>query len=55
MHPQIIGRHHRMQLLESVIQHILEHDGVWFAQMGDIVDDFRKREAAGGSNDQGQQ
>jgi peptidoglycan/xylan/chitin deacetylase (PgdA/CDA1 family) len=52
MHPQIIGRHHRLAMLERVIQHILEHDGVWFAQMGDIVDDFRRREAAGESNDQ---
>jgi peptidoglycan/xylan/chitin deacetylase (PgdA/CDA1 family) len=47
MHPQIIGRHHRLRMLERVLQHILEHDGVWFAQMGDIVQDFRRREAAG--------
>ncbi|MCU1686307.1 MAG: hypothetical protein JWQ81_7046 [Amycolatopsis sp.] len=46
MHPQIIGRHHRMQLLERVIQHMLGHDGVWFAQMGDIADDFRQRATA---------
>jgi peptidoglycan/xylan/chitin deacetylase (PgdA/CDA1 family) len=46
MHPQIIGRHHRMQLLEQLIQHMIGHDGVWFAQMGDIADDFRAREAA---------
>jgi peptidoglycan/xylan/chitin deacetylase (PgdA/CDA1 family) len=48
MHPQIIGRHHRLRLLERTIQHILEHDGVWFAQMGDIADDFRRRAAATG-------
>jgi len=46
MHPQIIGRHHRMQLLEGLIKHMLAHDDVWFAQMGDIADDFRAREAA---------
>jgi peptidoglycan/xylan/chitin deacetylase (PgdA/CDA1 family) len=46
MHPQIIGRHHRMQLLERLIQHMLAHDGVWFAQMGEIADDFRARQAA---------
>lgn len=51
MHPQIIGRHHRLQMLERVIQHILEHDGVWFAQMGEIADDFRRRDAGDG-NDQ---
>jgi peptidoglycan/xylan/chitin deacetylase (PgdA/CDA1 family) len=43
MHPQIIGRHHRMALLERVINYILEHDGVWFARMGEIADDFRQR------------
>lgn len=43
MHPQIIGRHHRMQMVERVIQHILEHDGVWFAQMHEIASDFRER------------
>ncbi len=43
MHPQIIGRPHRMRMLERMIQHILAHDGVWIAQMGDIADDFLKR------------
>jgi peptidoglycan/xylan/chitin deacetylase (PgdA/CDA1 family) len=46
MHPQIIGRHHRMQMLERVIQHILSHDNVWIAQMGDIADEFLSRNAA---------
>jgi len=45
MHPQIIGRPHRMQMLERLLQHVLEHDNVWFAQMGDIADDFRARAA----------
>lgn len=45
MHPQIIGRHHRMQVLEQLIQHMTSHDGVWFAQLGDIADDFRARES----------
>jgi peptidoglycan/xylan/chitin deacetylase (PgdA/CDA1 family) len=44
MHPQIIGRHHRMRMLERVIGHILEHDRVWFAQMQEIADDFRRRQ-----------
>lgn len=44
MHPEIIGRHHRMQMLERMIDHILEHDGVWFAQMGEVAEDFRRRE-----------
>lgn len=46
MHPQIIGRHHRMQMLERVINDILEHDGVWFAQMQEIAGDFRRTPAA---------
>ena len=44
MHPQIIGRHHRMAMLERVIQHILDHDDVWFAQMIDIANLFRSRQ-----------
>jgi len=47
MHPQIIGRHHRMKMLEHVIEHILEHDNVWFAQMHEIAADFRQRQGAG--------
>ncbi len=31
MHPQIIGRRSRMAMLERLIQHILGHEGVWFA------------------------
>lgn len=45
-HPQIIGRHHRLQALERLIRHMQSHDGVWFARMGDIADDFRARRAA---------
>jgi peptidoglycan/xylan/chitin deacetylase (PgdA/CDA1 family) len=46
MHPQIIGRPHRMQMLERIIQHILGHDNVWITQMGAIADEFRSRNAA---------
>jgi len=46
MHPQIIGRHHRMQMLERVIQHILSHDNVWITQMGAIADEFLSRQPA---------
>jgi peptidoglycan/xylan/chitin deacetylase (PgdA/CDA1 family) len=46
MHPQIIGRPHRLDMLERVITHILDHDRVWFTRMADIADDFRAREAA---------
>lgn len=43
MHPEIIGRHHRMRLLRETIEYILSHDNVWFATMGEIADDFRTR------------
>ena len=47
MHPQIIGRHHRMQMLERMVRHMTERDGVWFAQMRAIADDFRGRHNVG--------
>ncbi len=45
MHPQIIGRYHRLQMVEKLIRHMLKHDGIWFARMGEIANDFRKRES----------
>ena len=46
MHPQIIGRHHRMRMLERIIQYITSHEGVWIAQMGEIASEFRRRQEA---------
>ena len=37
-HPQIIGRPHRIQMLERFICYMLEHEGVWFARMQEIAD-----------------
>ena len=31
MHPQIIGRYHRLQLLDKMIRFIKGFPGVWFA------------------------
>ncbi len=45
-HPQISGRHHRLQVIERLIRHMQAADGVWFAQLGEIADEFRAREAA---------
>jgi peptidoglycan/xylan/chitin deacetylase (PgdA/CDA1 family) len=45
-HPYLIGRLHAMRMLERVLVYILEHDGVWFAQMGEIANEFRKREGS---------
>ncbi len=47
MHPFVIGRLHRMRMLERFIVYMLEHDGVWFARMGEVADDFRKRQKLG--------
>lgn len=41
MHPQIIGRWHRMVMLERLIQYIAGHAGVWFARCADIVTDWQ--------------
>lgn len=46
MHPQIIGRPHRMRMLERIIQHISRHEGIWMTQMGQIAEEFRRRQAA---------
>ena len=37
-HPQIIGRPHRIQMLERLISYMLEHDAVWFARMREIAE-----------------
>jgi peptidoglycan/xylan/chitin deacetylase (PgdA/CDA1 family) len=37
MHPQVIGRGHRMLMLERFIKHLGGHDGVMFSTMGDFV------------------
>jgi peptidoglycan-N-acetylglucosamine deacetylase len=41
MHPQIIGRGSRLRALETLIEHILEHDRVWFARMDHAADAIR--------------
>ena len=44
MHPEIMGRPHRMQLLERTIEYISEHEGIWWATLGEIADDFLSRQ-----------
>jgi hypothetical protein len=44
MHPEIIGRLHRMRMLQGILDHILERDGVWFATMDEIAMEFRSRQ-----------
>jgi hypothetical protein len=45
MHPQVIGRGHRMMLLERFIQHVMGSGSCRFARMGDVA-----QELNGGSN-----
>ncbi len=44
MHPQVIGRGHRMALLEHLIQHILSKGSARFARMGDVARELSARE-----------
>ena len=37
MHPQIIGRYHRLLMLEELIRYIAGHPGVWFATCAEVA------------------
>jgi peptidoglycan-N-acetylglucosamine deacetylase len=41
MHPQVIGRGHRMLLLERLIAHFQRHEGVRFATLSTVAEEFR--------------
>ena len=40
MHPQIIGRYHRLVMLEKLIKYIRGHTGVWFTTCTDVANDW---------------
>ena len=42
LHPFVIGVPHRIWVLESALDYILKHDGVWFATGEEIVDHYLK-------------
>ena len=48
MHPQIIGRAHRIMLLDTFIEHIKSHSNVWFTRCVDAAkhtrDEWNKRD-----------
>ena len=44
MHPQIIGRYHRIKMLEKLIQYISGHEGVWFATCAEVARDWLKQQ-----------
>ena len=41
MHPQVIGRGHRMLMLERLIKWFKEHPGTTFSRLGDAAEAFR--------------
>jgi hypothetical protein len=41
MHPQVIGRGHRLMLLERFIEHCLAYPSLHFARVRDVVESFR--------------
>lgn len=45
MHPQLIGRYHRLKMVEKLIQTIAGHADVWFARCTEIALDWRGRQA----------
>ena len=45
MHPQVIGRGHRLLMLERLIGFFAGHEGVRFATLAQAADDFRARNA----------
>jgi peptidoglycan/xylan/chitin deacetylase (PgdA/CDA1 family) len=45
MHPQVIGRGHRLLMLEELIRNIKAYDGVVFARMGEAAEQFRASQA----------
>jgi len=42
VHPYVTGFPHRIWVLESVLDYIRKHDGVWFATAEEIVDHYLK-------------
>lgn len=42
MHPQVIGRGHRMLMLERLIEYLRQHDDVRFATLAEAAEDFRR-------------
>jgi peptidoglycan/xylan/chitin deacetylase (PgdA/CDA1 family) len=42
MHPQVIGRGHRLLMLERLVRHIRSHRGVKFATMAETASEWRR-------------
>ena len=44
MHPQIIGRYHRLKMVKKLINDIAGYPDVWFATCSEVVDDWLKQQ-----------
>jgi peptidoglycan-N-acetylglucosamine deacetylase len=44
MHPQIIGRYHRLKMVNKLIDDIAGHPDVWFATCSEVVDAWLKHQ-----------
>jgi len=44
MHPEVIGRYHRLKMLERLIVHIAGHPGVWFATCAEVATDWLEQQ-----------
>ena len=42
LHPYVIGASHRIWILQSALDYMMKHDGVWFATGEEIVDHYLK-------------
>lgn len=42
MHPQVIGRGHRLLMLERLVDHVRSHSGVRFVTMSEVASEYRK-------------
>jgi hypothetical protein len=42
MHPQVIGRGHRMLMLERLVRHIKSHRGVEFRTMSAVATSWKQ-------------
>ena len=49
MHPQVMGRGHRILLLEQVIEHCRQYPSLTFARMTEVADRYRAQAQASGS------
>jgi peptidoglycan/xylan/chitin deacetylase (PgdA/CDA1 family) len=47
VHPQAIGHGVRIDMLERLLEHYRSHDGVRFATVSQVADEFRAEQAAG--------